>query len=138
MAFQHTLKSNGDLERHKAHLVCDGRSHEVGVDCYETFSPVVEPHTIHTVLSLAMARKWDIYQLDVKNAFMHGDLQKIVYMHQPPGFVDKRSPHHVCRLRKGLYGLKQAPRAWNQLFAQFLLHMGFVITISNSSVFTFR
>ena len=72
--FKHKYKSNGDLERHKARLVCDGRSQEVGVDCDETFSPVVKQATIRTVLSLAMAKKWSIHQLDVKNAFLHGDL----------------------------------------------------------------
>ncbi|XP_021729398.1 uncharacterized protein LOC110696420 [Chenopodium quinoa] len=82
--FKHKFKSNGDLERHKARLVCDGRSQEVSVDCDETFSPVVKPATIRTVLSLVMAKKWSIHQLDVKNVFLHGDLQETLYMHQPP------------------------------------------------------
>ncbi|XP_021721480.1 uncharacterized protein LOC110689041 [Chenopodium quinoa] len=88
--FCHKLKANGDLERHKARLVCDGRSQIKGVYCDEMFSPVVTPTTIRTVLSLAMARKWSIHQLDLKNAFLHGELNECVYMHQPLGFVDKR------------------------------------------------
>ncbi|XP_021747892.1 uncharacterized protein LOC110713750 [Chenopodium quinoa] len=92
--FKHKYKSNGDLERHKSRLVCDGRSQEVGMDYDETFSPVVNPATIRTVLSLAMAKKWLIHHLDVKNAFLHGDLQETVYMHQPPGFVDRRAPSY--------------------------------------------
>ncbi|XP_021732272.1 uncharacterized protein LOC110699085 [Chenopodium quinoa] len=135
--FEHKYKSNGDLERHKARLVCDGMSQEVGVDCDETFSPVVKPATIRTVLSLALAKKWSIHQLDVKNVFLHGDLQETVYMHQPPGFVDRRSPSHVCRHRKALYGLKQAPKAWYQRFANFLIKLGFVIAKSDNSLFTF-
>lgn len=136
--FKHKYKSNGDLERHKARLVCDGRSQEIGVDCDETFSPVVKPATIRTVLSLAMAKKWSIHQLDVKNAFLHGDLQETVYMHQPPGFYDRSKPDYVCRLRKALYGLKQAPRAWYQHFANFLIKLGFIIAKSDTSLFTFR
>ncbi|XP_021857849.2 uncharacterized mitochondrial protein AtMg00810-like [Spinacia oleracea] len=128
----------GDLIRHKSHLVCDGRSQEVGVDCDETFSPVVKTTTIHTVLGLAMAQKWIIHQLDVKNAFLHGDLKETVYMYQPLDFVDRRAPNHVCLLRKALYGLKEAPRAWYQRFANFLLQMGFIIAMSDTSLFTFK
>nr|GEZ43867.1 ribonuclease H-like domain-containing protein [Tanacetum cinerariifolium] len=78
---------------------------------------VVKPATIRTVLSLAVSRKWPIHQLDVKNAFLNEDLSETIYMHQPPGFVDPRYPHHVYLLQKSLYGLKQAPRAWFQRFA---------------------
>ncbi|GKD58648.1 ribonuclease H-like domain-containing protein, partial [Tanacetum coccineum] len=67
---------------------------QLGVDFDETFSLVVKSATIHTVLSLVVSRQWPIHQLDVKNAFLNGDLSKTVYMHQPPGFVDNRYPHH--------------------------------------------
>lgn len=104
--YKHKFRSNGLLERHKARLVCNGRSQQVGVDFGNTFSPVVKLATIRTVLSLVMSRKWSIHELDVKNAFLHGNLKEIVYMHQPPGFVNPAAPHHVCLLRKSLYGLK--------------------------------
>ncbi|GKF06335.1 ribonuclease H-like domain-containing protein [Tanacetum coccineum] len=68
------------------------------------------------VFSLAVSLQWPIHQLDVKNAFLNSDLSKTVYMHQPPGFVDNRYPHHVCLLQRSFYGLKQAPRAWFQRF----------------------
>ncbi|GKD46357.1 ribonuclease H-like domain-containing protein [Tanacetum coccineum] len=83
-----------------------------GVDVDETFSPVVKPGTIRTVLSLAIYRHWHVHQLDVKNAFLHGDLAETVYMHQPPGFRDPEHPNYVCLLQRSLYGLKQARRAW--------------------------
>ncbi|GKE65431.1 ribonuclease H-like domain-containing protein [Tanacetum coccineum] len=95
-----------------ARLVANGSSQQLDVDFDETFSLVVKPATIRTVLSLNVSCKWHIHQLDVKNAFLNGDLSKTVYMHQPPGFVDSRYPHHVCLLQRSLYGLKQAPRAW--------------------------
>nr|GEW88399.1 ribonuclease H-like domain-containing protein [Tanacetum cinerariifolium] len=88
-------------------------SHVEGVDIDETFSLVVKPCTIWTVLSLAISQHWPIHQLNVKNAFLHGDLAETVYMHQPPSFWDLEHPNYVCLLLRSLYGLKQAPRAWS-------------------------
>ncbi|GJV05038.1 ribonuclease H-like domain-containing protein [Tanacetum coccineum] len=88
----------------------DSSSQQLDVDFDETFSPVVKPATIRTVLSLAMSRKWPIHQLDVKNAFLNSDLSETVYMHQPLGFVDSRYTHHGCLLQRS-YGLKQAHRS---------------------------
>ncbi|GKC43248.1 ribonuclease H-like domain-containing protein [Tanacetum coccineum] len=82
-----------------------------GIDCDETFSLVVKPATIHTILSLAVLHAWPIHQLDVKNAFLHGYLSKIVYMHQPLGFVDPAHPDYVCHFQRSLYVIKQASRA---------------------------
>ncbi|KAJ9545524.1 hypothetical protein OSB04_025231 [Centaurea solstitialis] len=136
--FRHKFRADGTLERYKARLVVNGKTQQVGIDCEETFSPVVKPATIRTVLSLAMGRKWDIHQLDVKNAFLHGHLQETVYMHQPPGFFNTRLPDHVCKLRKSLYGLNQAPRAWYQRFANYLLTIGFVCSKSDTSLFVYN
>nr|GEX78721.1 ribonuclease H-like domain-containing protein [Tanacetum cinerariifolium] len=118
--FKHKFHADGTLSRYEARLVANGSSQQLGVDFDETFSPVVKPGTIRTVLSLDVSRQWPIHQLDVKNAFLNGDLSKNVYIHQPPGFVDSRYPHHVCLLQRSLYGLKQAPRAWFQRFADLL------------------
>ncbi|GJS50237.1 ribonuclease H-like domain-containing protein [Tanacetum coccineum] len=114
--FKHKFHADGTLSCYKARLVANSSSQQLGVDFDETFSPVVKPATIRTVLSLAVSRKWPIHQLDVKNAFLDGDLSETVYMHQPPGFVDARFPNHVCRLQRSLYGLKQALRAWDIRF----------------------
>ncbi|WJX84310.1 Retrovirus-related Pol polyprotein from transposon re2 [Trifolium repens] len=102
--FRHKENSDGSLERHKARLVGDGAGQQVGIDCGETFSPVVKPATIRTVLRIALSKSWPIHQLGVKNAFLHGELKETVYMYQPLGFKDSKYPDHVCRLRKSLYG----------------------------------
>nr|GEY10331.1 60S ribosomal protein L26-1 [Tanacetum cinerariifolium] len=92
--FRHKYLAHGTLSRYKARLVANGSTQLEGVDVDETFSPVVKLGTIQTVLSLAISRHWPIHQLDVKNAFLHGDLFKIVYMHQPQGFQDFVHPDY--------------------------------------------
>ncbi|GJT99297.1 ribonuclease H-like domain-containing protein [Tanacetum coccineum] len=136
--FKHKFNADGSLNRYKARLVANGRSQQQGIDCDETFSPVVKPATIRTVLSLAVSRDWPIHQLDVKNAFLHGHLSETVYMHQPPGFVDPNKPDYVCHLQRSLYGLKQAPRAWFQRFASYATRVGFQHSKTDSSLFVFH
>ncbi|KAJ9542159.1 hypothetical protein OSB04_028665 [Centaurea solstitialis] len=136
--FRHKYHADGSLSRYKARLVANGRSQQQGIDCDETFSPVVKPATIRTVLSIAVSQHWPIHQLDVKNAFLHGHLQETVYMHQPPGFRDPRYPDHVCHLQRSLYGLKQAPRAWYHRFAQYALQIGFLHSRTDPSLFIYH
>jgi hypothetical protein len=126
------------LSRYKARWVVRGFTQQAGVDYGETFSPVVKPATIRVVLSLATSLAWPINQLDVKNAFLHGNLQETVYSQQPSGFVDSNLPHHVCRLNKSLYGLKQAPRTWFTRFTSFLSTLGFVSSKCDTSLFILR
>lgn len=78
----------------------------MGVDYHETFNLVIKSTTIRVVLSLAVTNKWSIRQLDVQNAFLHGDLKETFYIRQPQGFFDPSKPGHVCLLHKSLYGLK--------------------------------
>ncbi|GJT14616.1 ribonuclease H-like domain-containing protein [Tanacetum coccineum] len=94
--FKQKFHADVTLSCYKARLVANGSSQQLGVNFDETFSLVVKPATIRTVLSLVVSRKWLIHQLDVKNAFLNGDLSKTVYMHQPPGFVDARFPNHYA------------------------------------------
>nr|GFA40464.1 ribonuclease H-like domain-containing protein [Tanacetum cinerariifolium] len=110
LLFKHKFHANGTLSRYKARLVGNGSSQHQCIDVDDTFSPVVKPATIRTVLSLAVSRKWPIHQLDVKNAFLNDNLSETVYMHQPPGFTDPQHLNHVCLLQRSLYGLRQAPR----------------------------
>lgn len=99
---------------------------------------MIKPATIHVVLSLAMSKGWSLRQLDVKNAFLHGFLKEDVYMMQPPGFIDPSRPSHVCKLNKAIFGLKQAPRAWFHRMTCFLLSVGFVQSLADSSLFFFH
>lgn len=129
---------DGTLRRHKARWVARGCKQQQGLDYSETFSPVVKSLTIRLVLQLDVSRAWQIKQLDVNNAFLQGTLSDEVYVSQPPGFVDKDRPHHVCRLRKALYGLKQAPRAWYQELQTFLCSLGFRNSLADTSVFVYN
>ena len=116
-------KSSGEVEKLKARLVAKGYSQQEGIDCKETFSPVVKMVTVRTIVSLAAARHWHIHQMDVFNAFLQGDLDDEIYMQLPQRFVGQGEK--VCRLTKSLYGLKQAPRQWNQKLTEALSNLKF-------------
>jgi len=102
---------DGKVDRYKARLVAKGYTQTYGIDYDETFAPVAKMNSVRTLISCAANLDWDIYQMDVKNAFLHGDLHDEVYMHVPPGFETNQTKGKVLRLHKSLYGLKQSPRA---------------------------
>ena len=102
-----------------------GYTQTYGTDYDETFAPVAKMNSVRTLISCAVNLDWDIYQMDVKNAFLHGDLHEEVYMHIPPGFEISQTNGKVLRLCQSLYGLKQSPRAWFDHFRQSMLKRGY-------------
>lgn len=136
--FKHKFNPDGSLEGYKAWWLVRGFTQRAGVDFGETFTLVVKPATIRTVLTIAALRQWPTRQLDVSNAFLHGNLKEHVLCQQPIRFVDADCPNVVCLLDRSLYGLKQAPRAWFTCFATFVIKLGFTSTRSDSSLFVLR
>ncbi|CAN1807780.1 Retrovirus-related Pol polyprotein from transposon TNT 1-94 [Linum perenne] len=112
-------------KRYKARLVVKGFQQKEGIDYTEIFSPVVKLTTIRTVLSIVATEDLHLEQLDVKTAFLHGDLEEEIYMQQPEGFSVKGKEKLVCKLQKSLYGLKQAPRQWYKKFDGFMQASGY-------------
>ncbi|WJX50083.1 hypothetical protein P8452_36436 [Trifolium repens] len=115
----------GKIIKYKARLVAKGFLQRQGLDYDEVFSPVARHETIRLVIALACSRRWPLFHLDVKSAFLNGPLKEDVYVKQPPGFELKGKEDKVFKLHKALYGLKQAPRAWNKRIDNFLVMQGF-------------
>jgi hypothetical protein len=133
--FRTKRDANGDIVRYKARLVAKGFSQVEGVDFNETFAPVAKFSTIRCLLALGAAMDLEIHQMDVKTAFLNGELEEDVYMDQPPGFVQEGQAHLVCKLKKSLYGLKQSPRAWYEDFHAFFTSEGFTRSMADHSLY---
>lgn len=122
------IKEGADIHeppRYKARLVAKGFTQKEGVDYNEIFSPVVKYKTMRLLLAMTAVFNWELEQMDVKTAFLHGDLNETIHMRQPKGFIDKEKAEHACLLKKSIYELKQSPRQWNKKFDACMLKMNF-------------
>ena len=133
--FKRKIDEDGAIERYKARVVAQGCSQRFGVDYEETFSPVVRFESIRSVIALGVQHKFQLQQMDVSTAFLHGELTDEVYMRQPEGFVEPGREHLVCRLKRSIYGLKQSPRCWNHALDTQLKVMGFQQTSSDPCLY---
>ena len=132
--FKVKFKADGSIERHKARLVASGFTQTFGVDYKETFAPVAKMNTVRVLLSVAVNRGWSLYQMDVKNAFLHGEFQEEVYIQPPLGYGPAQNGM-VCKLHKAIYSLKQSPRAWYAKLSSVLEKADFLRSNADSSLF---
>ncbi|GKB46301.1 retrovirus-related pol polyprotein from transposon TNT 1-94 [Tanacetum coccineum] len=116
--------------------VAQGFRQEEGIDFEESFAPVARIEAIRIFVANAAHKNMTIYQMDVKTAFLNGELKEEVYVSQPEGFVDQDNPSHVYKLKKALYGLKQAPRAWYDMLSSFLISQQFSKGAVDPTLFT--
>jgi hypothetical protein len=121
------LKNNveGVIVKHKARLVAKGYVQQAGIDFDEVFTPVAKLDSVRLLLALAVQEGWKEHHIDVKSAFLNGDLKEVVYVVQPLGFEKKGQEHKVYRLNKALYGLRQAPRVRDTKLETTLKRLGF-------------
>ncbi|GJY08243.1 retrovirus-related pol polyprotein from transposon TNT 1-94 [Tanacetum coccineum] len=133
--FKKKMKANGTIDKYKARLVIKGYRQREGLDYFDTYSPVTRITSIRMVLAIAALRNLEVHQMDVKTAFLNGDLEEEIYMNQPEGFIAPGQEGKVCRLVKSLYGLKQAPKQWHQKFDHTMLESGFKINECDKCVY---
>ncbi|WVZ55766.1 hypothetical protein U9M48_006388 [Paspalum notatum var. saurae] len=133
--FKKKLRPDGTIEKYKARLVTKDYTQKEGEDFFDTYSPVARMTTIRVLLSLAVSYGLIIHQMDVKTAFLNGELEEEIYMEQPDGFVVKGQESQVCKLLKSLYGLKQAPKQWHEKFDTTLISAGFAVNEANSCMY---
>ena len=133
--FKKKTDVDGNVEIHKARLIATGYGQVQGIDYDETYSPVAMLKSVRIILAIAAYFDYEIWQMDVKTAFLHGNLTEDVYMIQPEGFVDPTSTSKVCKLKRSIYGLKQASRSWNIHFDEVVTGLGFIKSEEDSCLY---
>nr|GEU39297.1 retrovirus-related Pol polyprotein from transposon TNT 1-94 [Tanacetum cinerariifolium] len=136
--YKDKLDKLGGILKNKARLVAHGYRQEKWIDFEESFAPVARLEAIRIFLAYAAHKNMVVYQMDVKTAFLNGNLREEVYVSQLDGFVDQDNPNHVYKLKKALYGLKQAPRAWYDMLLSFLISQDFSKGSVNPTLFLRR
>ena len=116
-------------------MVCKGYAQVEGIDCEKNFAPMARLEAIHMFLALTVYKNFKVYQMDVKLAFLNGNLDEEVYIEQPDGFQISENPNFVCKLKKALYGLKQAPQAWSSRLDVYLHKQGFKKDMVDSNLY---
>ena len=134
--FRNKQDEDGQVVRNKARLVAQGYTQVEGMDYGETYAPVARLESIRILLAYANHYDITLYQMDIKSAFLNGEIEEEVYVKQP--FINPKKPNHVYKLHKALYGLKQAPRAWYKCLTKFHIEKGFEIGKTDSTLFTKR
>src|SRR3954468_17041130 len=135
MDFQEKTDADGNVTVYKARLVAKGFRQVQGVDYDETFSPVAMFKSIRILLAIAVFHDYEIWQMDVKTAFLNGNIDEELYMMQPEGFVDPKDADKVCKLQRSIYGLKQASLSWNQRFDKVIKSFGFIQTYGEACIY---
>ncbi|KAJ9552748.1 hypothetical protein OSB04_016793 [Centaurea solstitialis] len=134
--FKKKTDMDGNVHTFKARLVAKGFTQTHGIDYDETFSPVAMLKSIRILMAISAYFNYEIWQMDVKTAFLNGKLTEDVYMEQPEGFEDPKNPNKVCKLLKSIYGLKQASRSWNLHFDERIKEFGFTKSEFEPCVYT--
>ncbi|GKE39430.1 retrovirus-related pol polyprotein from transposon TNT 1-94, partial [Tanacetum coccineum] len=127
--FRGVLKNN-------ARLVAKGYHQKEGIDFEESFAPFARIEAIRIFIANAANKNMTIYQMDVKTAYLNGELREVVYLSQPKGFVDQDNPTRMYRIKKYLYGLKHAPHAWYDMLSSFLISQEFSKGAVDPTLFT--
>ena len=136
--FKLKKNSQGEVIKHKARLVVKGYSQRKGIYYEEVYALVVRFETIRILIALAALKGWQIHHLDVKSAFLNGEINEVIHVKKPEGFLVKGKDGHVLRLKKVLYGLKQAPRAWYFKLYTCLISLGFIKSNHEQSLYLKR
>ena len=134
--FKRKIKVDGSIDKFKARLVIQGFRQKEGIDYFDTYAPVARTSTIRLLIALAAIHNLVIHQMDVKTAFLNGELDEEIYMKQPEGFVVPGCENKVCKLKKSIYGLKQAPKDWHDKFDKVVLSNGYVINQADKCVYS--